>query len=220
MRQGLRRGVLLALVCGYAAIVVLAAWRHEIRPHWLEAPAALARGILGWVGVPPGVAVFTADAATAAEAKIEDLCLEVRVVESDGRVRRLYPDPEDPCPAPPPRLWVKGETIWLNRAAVSLRAAVAARRNDPERGADRRAPRLLAQSVAEHFRARARAEGLAPERYALRWTESRVDTQTGDRSRRDVALIRWGAAGEGDLRVFWRPGARVLGAHWPELEAP
>jgi len=219
MRAGLRRGLLLSLVGGYAAIVVLAAWRHEIRPAWLDAPAAVARGVLGWAGVPPGVAVFTADSATAAEAKIADLCLEVRIVDASGRARRLHPEAGERCPAPQPRLWVKGETIWLNRATVSLRAAVAARRRDPSfaRG---RTQRLLAEALAAHFRARAHAEGLAPERYALLWAESRVDTSTGERSERKVALMRWGPTGEGDLRVSWRPDASLLDAYWPALETP
>lgn len=219
MRAGLRRGVMLWLLCGYASLVVLAAWRHEIRPGWLDPSATFARGVLGWVGVPPGIAVFSADAA-APSAKIADLCLEVRIVEPGGQVRRLYPDAEERCPEPPPRFWVKGETIWLNRSAVSLRAAVAARRADSSRRPGDRAPQLLAEAMAEHFRARAHAAGFAPERYALLWTESRVDTKTGARSQRDVALMRWGREGEGDLRLSWRPDAPLLRAHWPELGAP
>ena len=220
MRGRLRRGLLLLVLVGYAAIVVRAAWRHEIRPGWLDAPGAVARGLLAWAGIPPGVAVFTADSASAAEAKIVDLCLEVRVVEADGRVVRLHPDAGERCPAPQPRIWVKGEEIWLDRSAVSLRAAVAARRQELRRGQSARATRLLAEALAAHFRARAHAEGLAPERYALLWAESRVDTNTGERGERDVALMRWGPVGEGDLRVSWRPDASLLDAYWPALETP
>ena len=60
-RSRLQRRLRLALLIGYAATVVLASWRHEIRPRVLEAPVMWARGLLGLAGIPPGAAVFSSE---------------------------------------------------------------------------------------------------------------------------------------------------------------
>lgn len=214
-RAVLWRRIGLALLTGYVVVVVLAAWRHEIRPAFLDRPGRLARSALASAGVRPGVAVFTADTGTAPDAKITASCLEVRVVEVGGATRRLYPLGEAPCPAEPPRLWVTGEAILLSRSAAGLRAAVAAGRTGSLDPSNRRLPRLLAESIADHFRRRVRRQGIAADRYALLWTESRVSYRTGARTRGAVALFEWRESG----RVFvrWRPEERTLRERWPAL---
>ena len=169
------------------AVVALAAWRHEIRPAFLDPPVALARSALALLGIPAGVAVFTAEVDTSPDAKIASLCLEARAVEGEGLARRIYPEVGRRCPAPAPRLWVRGEDIALSRFAVGMRS-----------------PRAL-------------AGGLAPTRYALLWTESRVRYGSGARSDRIVALLRWRADGEGGVFVSWKPDERTLQQHWPAV---
>ena len=103
MRTALQRRLgVAALVC----YVALGAWRHEIRPRFLDAPAAPARSVLRTAGIPPGIAVFSADVPETPDLKITALCLSVRVVERDGRVRQLHPRAGAGCPSPAPRLWV------------------------------------------------------------------------------------------------------------------
>ncbi len=106
---------------------------HEIRPAFLDPPVALARSALALLGIPPGVAVFTADVDVSPDAKIASLCLEARAVEAEGPARRIYPEVGRRCPAPAPRLWVRGEDIALSRFAVIMRSAVASRRHPDRR---------------------------------------------------------------------------------------
>jgi hypothetical protein len=219
-RSVIQRRVLLPLLVLYAAIVVLAAWRHEIRPAFLDPPAAWARSVLGLAGIPPGVPVFTSETDTLPDEKIAVQCLEVRGVAVDGAARRIHPAGGRVCPAPSPRLWVRGEDIALSRFVMGMRSGVASRREGTLAPSRVRVPRLLADSMAEHFRKRTGAEGLAPDRYALLWTESRVSYRTGARSERIVALVRWRAdPGEG-VFVSWRPDERTLREYWPALGQP
>ncbi len=218
MTQALRRRRIgLSALVAYVAIVALAAWRHEIRPAFLDPPVALARSALALLGIPPGVAVFTAEVDTSPDAKIASLCLEARAVEGEGPARRIYPEVGRRCPAPAPRLWVRGEDIALSRFAVGMRSAVASRRAGTLAAAQVRFPRLLAESLAGHIQSRALADGLAPTRYALLWTESRVGYGSGARSDRIVALLRWRADGEGGVFVSWKPDERTLQQHWPAV---
>jgi hypothetical protein len=220
-----RRIGVFALVA-YVAIVTLAAWRHEIRPAVLDPPTALARSALALLGIPPGVAVFTAEVDTSPDSKIASLCLEARAVEGEGPARRIYPEAGRRCPAPAPRLWVRGEDIALSRFAVSMRSAVASHRAGTLSAARVRFPRLLAESLAEHIQSRARADGLTPTRYAVLWTESRIGYGSGARSDRIVALLRWradatsGEAGDGGVFVSWSPDKRTLQQHWPAVDEP
>ena len=110
---------------------------------------------------------------------------------------------------------MRGEQIVLHRSAVNLRAAEAARRAGiPSRRRDRRL-RLLTESIAAHFRGRARAEGLDPERTAVLWTESWVSYRTGEVHDQTVALLRWQGDAVRDVVAHWRPDSRTLDAHWP-----
>ena len=219
-RTVLQRRVLVAALACYVAVVVLAAWRHEIRPRWLDPPAALARSVLRTAGIPPGVAVFSADVPRTPDLKITALCLSVRIVERDGRVRQLHPRAGAGCPSPAPRLWVTGEEIALYRSATSLRAAVAARFTGALHPSQERHPKLLAESIAEHFRKRARARGFAPERYALLWREATLSERTGVRGERVVALMRWEADAERGVTLGWRPDPERLARDWPGLDEP
>jgi hypothetical protein len=216
----LARRVRLPLLLAYVTIVALAAWRHEIRPSFLDVPSAWARATLHRMGIPPGVPVFTTEVSRTQDAKISALCLDVRAVGSDGRVRQIYPPKGRVCPAPPPRLWVTGEQIALQQSATSLRAAAVERRSGNLPPSRMRHPELLLETIAEHFRARAAAEGRDPERYALLWTESRIDFRSGDPSDHIVSLVRWRGAGERRVLASWRPGDRMLVEHWPELSEP
>jgi hypothetical protein len=227
-RAVLGRGIRVFALAAYVAIVTLAAWRHEIRPAFMDPPAALARNALALLGVPPGVAVFTAEVDTSPDSKIASLCLEARAVDAEGLARRIYPEEGRRCPAPAPRLWIRGEDIALSRFPVIMRSAVAARRAGILPATRLRFPQLLAESLAEHIQSRARDDGLTPTRYAVLWTESRVGYGSGARSDRIVALLRWradsvdgGDGGDGHGRVFvsWSPSERTLQQHWPALGA-
>ena len=189
-RALLERRVFVPLLCGYVALLVLAAWRHEIRPRVFDRATEIAGEALMFVGISPGVAVFTADRGGGPDEKIAALCLEVRGISEDG-ARRVYPGPGVSCPAPAPRLWVKGEEIFLSRASATMRAAAAAVRagaSDPGRI---RFAKLLAQSIGAHFVSRDRAADPAADRYLLLWREERISYRTNSRSKRIVALLSW-----------------------------
>ena len=218
-RGALERRVLVPLLVCYAVILVTAAWRHEIRPRLLDRPAGWARSALDLVGIPPGVAVFTEETSTPRNSKLVALCLRVRVVDVDGRVHEIYPPAGRECPQPAARLWIRGEQIALYRLAATLVSAANARRKGSAGRRQADLPELLLESLADHFRARAHAEGLAPDRYALLWTESRVNYRSGEPSEEIVSLIRWREQ-ERPVLGAWHPDSRKLEEHWPSLEAP
>jgi len=219
-RSVLERRVGLPLLLAYVGLLVLASWRHEIRPAFLDWPSESARLLLTSLGVTPAVAVFTSDVARGSHEKRTSSCVEVRVVERDGSVRRLYPDDEEPCPGLPPRLGATGDSIALYRSLVVLRAVVAAGRTGPPGAARQRRPELLAAWLTEHFRIRAAARGLDADRFVMNWRESRQNHATGERAERVVALLRWKSGSEESLALSWRPDAEKLRAWWPALEAP
>jgi len=176
--------------------------------------------MLAVVGIPPGVAVFTAEVAAAQDAKIVSQCLRVRAVDPSGRVRQLHPPPGRSCPRPPPRLWVRGEEIALYRSTTALRSAAAAQRDGALASGRRAFARLLAEALGEHFRGRARGLGFAAERYALRWEETRLSYARGETHERTVALFRWWSDAERGMRVSWRPDPQTLRRDWPEGTSP
>jgi hypothetical protein len=218
-RSSLRRRLGIALLLGYAAIVVLAAWRHEIRPSFLERPVVWARSLLALAGIPPGVAVFSTETEVLSDALIVSQCFEVRGVAGNAPARRIYPEGGRVCPAPSPRIWVRGEDIALYRFATGLRSAAASQPGESLFRSRERFARLLAETIGEHFRSRAERE-FAPDRYALLWTELHVDYRSGEHSERVVALVRWRADPDEGVFVSWSPDDRTLGEHWPLLGEP
>jgi hypothetical protein len=214
-REWIERKVLVPLLVLYVVTLGWAAWRHEIRPAIFDGVSEFARRGLAIAGIPPGVAVFSADTATAPDAKIAAICPEVRGLSADGAQTRLYPGEGIACPAPSPRFWVHGEDIFLHRALVSLRAATASRQRD---GGDRRGmrfARLLAGSVGAHFVASRHAGAADSERMLLLWQEARVSYESGDRSERVVALFEWHNAPNPRVSVAWRPDpARLRERGW------
>ena len=219
-RSGFQRRIALPLLVSYVVIVVMAAWRHEIRPVILDAPTAAARSILHSLGITPAIAVFTSDAAHENDEKTTAFCLEVRVVERGGRVRRLYPEDGTRCPAPAPRFWFAGEDIALYRSLMILRAGVSSAYHGPPGASRDLQPRLLAEWVAEHFRRRAAARGLDPDSYVLQWRESQQSFATGERGEHVVALLRWWPDPARSLALSWRPDAEKLAALWPSPTSP
>ena len=215
-----RRRIALPLLVSYVALVVMATWRHEIRPSILDTPAAAARSILHSLGITPAIAVFTTDAAQENDEKTEAFCLEVRVVERSGRVLRLYPEGGARCPAPAPRFWFGGEETALYRSLMILRAGVSSARHAPPGTSRDLRPRLLAEGMAEHFRRRAAARGLDADSYVLQWRESQQSFTTGERSEHVVALLRWWPDPARSLALSWRPSAEKLAAHWPSPADP
>jgi hypothetical protein len=217
-RTMLERRIMVPLLVTYVVVLALAAWRHEIRPRAFDRATDIAGSTLAFAGILPGVAVFTADKGGGPDEKIAAICLEVRGVSkgvSEGELKekkehQVYPEPDTVCPAPQPRLWVRGEQIFLGRSVVSLRATAAARRagdNDPART---RFGMLLAKSIGAHFVARGHLVGTAAERYLLLWREARISYRTGSRSDRVVALLNWRDAPAPQVFVAWRPNATTL----------
>jgi len=221
-REWLERRILVPVLVVYIVLLVLAAWRHEIRPALFDQPSHLARSTLALAGIPPAVAVFSADTGSAPDAKIAAICLEVRAI-SDGDERQIYPAEDVPCPAVSPRLWVRGEEIFLQRSIVTLRAAVAAsRRGDSDRGRMRFA-KLLAESIGAHFvRPDVRPQGpeAGEDRMLLLWKESRISYSTGARSERAVALFEWRNVADPRVFIAWRPDEEKLGEHGWNSDQP
>ena len=216
----LERRILVPVLVGYVALVALAALRHEVRPTVLDRATDFARGALGLAGIPPGVAVFTADTGSAPDAKIAASCLEVRGLSEAGARRQVYPAEDASCPARPPRLWVRGEQILLDRSVMSLRAAVSAHRAGESGPSRARFAKLLAQSIAAHFVGRDRLAGAAADRYELLWREARISYRTRARSDRIVALFGWRSAADPQLFIAWQPDEAMLREHGWDTEEP
>ena len=217
-RSGFKRRIVLPLLVSYVALVVMATWRHEIRPSILDTPAAAARSILHSLGITPAIAVFTSDAARENDEVTTAFCLEVRVVEHG--VRQLFPEGATRCPAPAPRFGFAGEDTALYRSLMILRAGVSSARHAIPGASRDLQPRLLAEGLAEHFRRRAAARGLDPDSYVLQWRVSQQSFATGERSEKVVALLRWWPDPARSLALSWRPDAEKLAALWPSLAAP
>ena len=177
-----------------------------------------ARSALRLVGIPPGVSVFTSEKSRSFDKSVSALCFEVRVVSAEAPAQRIYPPDGRVCPAPQPRIWVRGEEALLYRSIQPLlRHGATSRRAGSRSRSQGLYSRLLAESIAEHFRSRARAAGLAPDRYALLWTAAMIDMSSGERSEVIVALLRWRANPDGELFLSWNPNDQILQAHWPDL---
>jgi hypothetical protein len=213
MRALLERRILVPLLVGYVVMLVVAAWRHEIRPAVFDRATVFARGALGHAGIVPGVAVFTADTGRTQGAKIAAICLEVRALSESGTGRQIYPAEDASCPARPPRLWVRGEQIFLNHAVMNLRTAVVARRAGDSDPSLRRFAKLLARSIAAHFIGRDRLTGTAADIYTLLWREARISYRTRARSDHIVALFDWRSAPDPQLFIVWQPDAATLREH-------
>ncbi len=212
-REWLERRILVPALVGYIVLLTLAGWRHEVRPSLFDPASDFARQTLALVGIPPAVAVFTSDAGSAPDAKIAAICLEVRALSEDGRSRQIYPAEGVSCPAPAPRLWVRGEDIFLHRAVVILRAAVAARQGGAEDRGRMRFAQLLARSIGAHF---VRRGGDAPggaDRNMLLWKETRLSYSERTRSDRVVALFDWESTADPHVFIAWRPDAAKLVLH-------
>jgi hypothetical protein len=117
-------------------------------------------------------------------------------------------------------LWVRAEESSLYRFVMSLRSGVVAQRAGDLPESRTRLPRLAADSIAGHFRSRARAAGLSPQHYALLWTESRLSYRSGEKKDRTVALIRWEADPEQGVFISWRPDEATLQRYWPDVDEP
>ena len=209
-REWAERKILVPALVVYIAVLVLASWRHEIRPGVFDGVSDLARNMLGVAGIPPAVAVFSADTASAPDAKIAAIRPEVRGISEDGSQMRIYPSEGAVCPAPSPRLWVRGEEIFLHRSLVSLRAAAASRQagdHDPRRMLF---ARLLGNSIRGHFVGRARSRAQEADRGLLLWRESRISYETHARTDRVVAVFEWRSASDPRVFIAWKPDERRL----------
>ena len=204
--------ILVPLLVGYVVLLVVAAWRHEVRPAVFDRATDFARGALGLAGISPGIAVFTADSGSAPDEKVAAICLEVRSVSEDSEDagRQVYPAEDVFCPAPSPRLWVRGEQIFLHQSVVSLRAAVAAHRGGDADASRGRFAMLLARSIGAHFLGRDRRAGAATDRYLLLWREARISYRTRSRSHRVVALMNWRRASAPRVFIAWQPDEEML----------
>jgi hypothetical protein len=219
-RALLERRILVPVLVVYVALLVLAAWRHEIRPAVFDRATDFARNTLGLVGILPGVAVFTADTGRTQEAKIAAICLEVRDLSESGTQRQIYPAEDASCPAPPPRLWVRGEQIFLDHSVMKLRSAVVAHRAGVAGPARGRYAKLLARSIAAHFVGRDRLAGAAADRYALLLREERISYLTRARSDHIVALLGWRNAADPQVFIAWQPDEAKLREHGWEPGEP
>jgi hypothetical protein len=204
------RWILVPALIGYVALLVMAAWRHEIRPAAFDGVTEFARHALGLAGIPPAVAVFSADVGSAPDAKIAAICLEVRALRSGDEGRQIYPNAATPCPAPSPRVWVRGEQAFLHRSVVIVRAAVAAHRAGHATPQRMRFARRLAGAIGAHFVRRDQIAGGIADRYALLWEESRISYRTRTRSENTVALFDWPGIADPQVSIAWRPDDATL----------
>lgn len=214
------RWALVPVLVAYVVLLVLAAWRHEVRPAVFDRVTNFARGALGLVGIPPAVAVFSADTGSAPDAKIAEICLEVRGLRDAGAQRQIYPGLGASCPEPAPRLWVRGEQVFLHRSVVSLRAAVAAHRSGASAPGRMRFAKLLADSIGAHFVRRDGLMGGSADRYLLLWREARISYRTRARSDRIVALFDWRSAAEPEVFIAWKPVDALMRSRGWEPKEP
>jgi hypothetical protein len=214
-REWIERRILVPALVVYVVLLVLASWRHEIRPAVFDRVSDLARDTLAVAGIPPAVAVFSADTASAPDAKIAAICLEVRGISEERSQTRVYPPEGVVCPAPSPRLWVRGEEIFLHRSLVGLRAAAAARQGGDDDPRRTRFASLLASSIRAHFLGRERNTDQRSDRSLLLWRESRISYETHIRSDRVVALFEWQSLSDPRVFIRWQPDeARLRERGW------
>ena len=84
------RRLQLALILLYAAMLVVSAWRHEVRPAVLDRPVLAARGLLHQVGIAPGLDVFVDDRNVDTDRKKVASCFEVRELRPGSPPASLY----------------------------------------------------------------------------------------------------------------------------------
>jgi hypothetical protein len=209
------RPLRLPLLLCYIALLVLAAWRTEIRPAVLDRPSEWAERSLRRAGIFAGIAVFSPDVARPSRQMFyRQRCLEVLAGSGTGAPEQIYPVGRD-CPASGFRWWVGPEETMLTRLMTWATDDEAERRLTGERAApdELTGSAAILPSIAYHFDRRERSRGRPRDRLTMLYTQHMVDIDTGQVTVDPVVLFGF-TVGGGPGTVLWRPTDRQIAQHW------
>jgi len=178
-----KRRLLFPLLLILIALMILAAWRHEIRPAFLDGAVAFAGRSLQRVGIYAGDPVFGAEVELAgARGTPQETCIEVLAHDAGAPADLIFPDYRE-CPIRTARLHMKPEEVMLARFMLHATADEATRRAEgtphPGPGYTTTADALL-RSMASHFVQRERLQGRRHDEYSVIVRQHVVEFATGD----------------------------------------
>jgi hypothetical protein len=212
-----RSGLGLCLLVGYAALLVLAGWRHEIRPSALDGAHRFAKGFLVRHGIQPGMSVFNVEGEGGPITRAH--CVEVLGRTANGPASPVYPVDRS-CPPEGLRLSVPFEETLVHRLLVELSARMLLLESGKAPPTTQAAARRILKCMAYHFGARARAAGLEADEFLLRWVRHAIDYDSGAAERRNILLMRWRRGELGEPELTWFPPDAVVEAAWRRWEEP
>jgi hypothetical protein len=207
--------VRLPLLAGFIGLLVLAAWREEIRPSIFDGPSRWAELTLRRFGIFPGIAVFSP------EVELEDRqmflrqrCFEVLAESGGAPPKRIFPD--GTCPDRGPRIRVGPEETMLTRMMTWAHDDEADRRATGRRPGPGEVtlPEAILPAIAYHFDRRERLAGRPVDRFTGLSTLHLVRYDTGERVVEPIVLFSFSAGGREPGRVLWYPTERQIAALW------
>jgi hypothetical protein len=207
--------VRLPLLLGYIALLVLAAWREEIRPAFLDRSSIWAERTLRRVGIFAGIAVFSPEVKhEERQLFLRQRCLEVLAESAGAPPERIYPEAE--CPAVSPRIRVGPHETMLTRlmnwaADDEVDRRATGRRPGP---GEVTLPEAILPSIAYHFDRQERLAGRPRDRFTMLYTHHMVRYDTGERTVEPIVLFRFTVGGTEPGRVLWHPTERQLATLW------
>ena len=205
----------LPLLVGFISLLVLAAWREEIRPSIFDRPSRWAELTLRRFGIFPGIPVFSPDVKREdRQLFLRQRCFEVLAESGGAPPRKIYPD--GPCPAPGPRIRVGPEETMLTRLMTWAHTDEADRRFTGRTAGPGEVtlPQAILPSIAYHFDRRQRLAGRPADRFTMLFTQHMVRYDTGEPVVEPIVLFSFSVGGREPGRVLWYPTERQIAALW------
>ena len=214
----MRRRLLFPALLILIGLMILAAWRHEIRPSFLDGAHAFAERSLQRVAIYVGDPVFGAEVELAdARGTPQEICIEVLSRDVGAPARLIFPDYRE-CPIKTMRPHMRPEEVMFARVMMTATADEATRRSA---GIGASAPGYttaadaLLRSLASHFVQRERVQGRRHDEYSVIVRQHVVEFATGDVI--VVPLVYFTFSGDGTPgRQAWFPPQQQADAWWQQ----
>lgn len=209
-----RQRLLFPVLVVFIGMLILGAWRGEVRPRFLDAPAEGARNWLRRIGVHSGLAVFSSHYQARRNRTSKGRCLQVLARSGDGPFERIYP--ERTCPPQGLRLAVLPEEVMVTRFLMWATAEEARRRMEdapPPPPGWVLLPDVLLPSLAYHFDHRERLKGTPRDELLMLVTNHVLLLDTGEDAVQYVLILDVDFEA-GPSRFLWFPSEREVSELW------
>ncbi len=207
---GRGRSWFLALLCIYSGLLILGAWREEIRPSAFEGASRWAKRSLARFGIPTGIPVFQGSGAGPI---LQGTCVTVRARSEQGPSQQIAPT-KGPCPPEGWLLMVPVENTFLKRLLVEITTRMRRVERATASSQTMTSTKRLLKALAHHFGRK------APEakEFALQWSLHSRDYESGDAVVQDILFLSWSRGKLQEMTTHWFPSPEQRDAVWKEWE--